>query len=498
MLFARCRLTLPLIATLGILALIVACSDERPAAPPDSARTEPVAASQPQQQAQQTQTEQTAQTTQGGRPQAQDQDAAPAQTSEVEQSAEQAPPPAPDTEPPSGDLAPAPYDPDHAAATVRALSVDLGPRTSASDLELAAAEYLRDRFRDLGYEAELQDFEFAAAEILAPITIDDTIAATALRFERAATAPVEAPLVDVPFIGNPDDFAQVDVRGAIAVVDRGILTFSEKAANAVNAGAVALFIVNTLDEPFVGELTEDSPIPILAVSRSEGDIIRQQIGSTASIAGAGATLQSRNVFARRPGGTCRVVVGGHYDTVPNVPGANDNASGIGVALALAAAWRDAASAHHICWLGFGSEELGLHGSAAYVRQLQASGEIDDLTAMLNLDAIGDGNRPIALVGDTALVVLAQGLAEQIGLSVQPGGLPTFASSDHANFVRAGVPVLFPIARGAILHVPADNFDNFDPDLHRDIGLLAHAALACLLQRADSPIEPTLSCELPDP
>ncbi|MBQ7653149.1 MAG: InlB B-repeat-containing protein [Clostridia bacterium] len=44
--------------------------------------------------------------------------------------------------------------------------------------------------------------------------------------------------------GDVADFAKVDVSGKIAIVNRGSLTFSEKANNAHNAGAIGLMVVN--------------------------------------------------------------------------------------------------------------------------------------------------------------------------------------------------------------------------------------------------------------
>ncbi len=50
-----------------------------------------------------------------------------------------------------------------------------------------------------------------------------------------------------------------------------------------------------------------------------------------------------------------VVIGGHYDTVESSSGANDNASGIGVILALAAAFRERSMP--VQWVAFGREEV---------------------------------------------------------------------------------------------------------------------------------------------
>lgn len=43
----------------------------------------------------------------------------------------------------------------------------------------------------------------------------------------------------VPGVGTVEDFAQVNVQGKIALVQRGEINFTDKAANAEAAGAVA-------------------------------------------------------------------------------------------------------------------------------------------------------------------------------------------------------------------------------------------------------------------
>lgn len=51
---------------------------------------------------------------------------------------------------------------------------------------------------------------------------------------------VTLPYVMVPGLGAPEDYEGLDVAGKIAVVQRGVLGFSEKANYAAAAGAVGL------------------------------------------------------------------------------------------------------------------------------------------------------------------------------------------------------------------------------------------------------------------
>lgn len=110
--------------------------------------------------------------------------------------------------------------------------------------------------------------------------------------------------------------------------------------------------------------------------------------------GAYAGESAHNLIAEVPGtggADERVVVGAHYDTVPGSPGANDNASGVAVLLALAAWARDNPQPRTLRFIAFANEEQPFHqtsdmGSEAYARDAAESGEA--ITAMMALDGLG--------------------------------------------------------------------------------------------------------------
>ena len=388
------------------------------------------------------------------------------------------------------------FDIEIALAHLEHLAGVLGPRASGTEQERAAAQYLAAVFLDLGYETEIQDFAFTSLQTVSRIDTADGQSMLAFRFPGSADIAVTAELVDVPGSGETADFTSVDVRGKVAIVDRGLIEFRVKAVNAEAAGAVALIIVNRQQmQSLGGTLGGDiSEIPVLHVQKEWGDELRRRVDTTVSIPEAQQTSGvSQNVIARAPGSRCRVVVGGHYDTVPGVDGANDNASGTALTLAFAETWSDHPGVADICFIGFGAEELGLHGSAAYVRQLDQRGELADVTAMLNLDAIGDGRAPYHIIASPEVRKLGNAVAAALQINAAAGGLPALLGSDHANFARARIPVVFAFPPGGILHTPSDNLDNFDRELFTDIAALNHGILACLLERAGSAISPSIPC-----
>lgn len=86
-----------------------------------------------------------------------------------------------------------------------------------------------------------------------------------------------------------------------------------------------------------------------------------------------------------------IVIGAHYDSAPGTPGANDNASGVAVALALA---NRLAGDHHRCGLRFAffaNEEPHFFqnpgmGSLTHARASRRRG--DPIRAMLSLESLG--------------------------------------------------------------------------------------------------------------
>jgi lactocepin len=75
--------------------------------------------------------------------------------------------------------------------------------------------------------------------------------------------------------GKTEDFKGKDLQGKIALVQRGEITFSEKAKNAKKAGAVAVFIYNNTDGLLNMALT-DKQYPTLGLTQKDGEQLATQ------------------------------------------------------------------------------------------------------------------------------------------------------------------------------------------------------------------------------
>jgi aminopeptidase YwaD len=161
--------------------------------------------------------------------------------------------------------------------------------------------------------------------------------------------------------------------------------------------------------------------------------------------GAGDSV---NVIAHRgdvrPGAPW-LAIGAHLDTVPQSPGAEDNASGIGVLLTVARAvtWRR--TRLPVVLIAFGAEEPRgptdddhHYGSRAYVARLTPA-QRRSLRGMVSMDRVGVGSAVVigsAEDGDP--------LRDELAAAAERAGAPYVVesgqrSSDHWSFVRDGLP-----------------------------------------------------------
>lgn len=324
--------------------------------------------------------------------------------------------------------------------------IGFGPRVAGSPAAEQASTYLQNEYRKAGYETQIQAFTYRKFEDLGSnLTIDQqSLAGRALGGSIAAT--VTAPLVVVPNEGREEDYRDIDVKGAIAIVRRGKVRFLEKARQAAAAGAVGVVIVNSEPGQLLGVLAGEVEIPVMSVARDRGQALIEQVQRSPITAQLRVdtryrTITGRNVIARLPGVIQpRLILGAHFDSVVGSPGANDNASGTAVILNLARQVARTPVGKDVWFVAFDGEEDGLHGSRAFVEQTEPTFR-QQLQGMLNFDMVGVAvSDKLLLGGSESLTKLANTLANA-SETVEISG-KAMAGSDHESFADVGVPVLF--------------------------------------------------------
>ena len=144
------------------------------------------------------------------------------------------------------------------------------------------------------------------------------------------------------------------------------------------------------------------------------------------------------MIAQKPGaGDAGVVLGGHFDSVPGLSGANDNASGTAVLLAIAELLADVDLSYALRVVSFGSEELGLLESRFYVQEL-GSRELENTRLLLNFDALSTGSG-VAIFGDGVFTDFINEKGSEVGADVRVSRGMRGGTSDFAVLREAGVP-----------------------------------------------------------
>ncbi len=364
---------------------------------------------------------------------------------------------------------PAEHDGQRALAILQELAKE--PRVSGSAAEARAAEFIADRFRSYGYTTEIMGFEFDGDRFrVGEVTVGGTTVAS-LTLAGSSGGNVEAEAV---YVGLADEagVAGQALKGRVAVADRGTLNFIDKYQNVKNAGASGLIIVNNKPGPFSGNLTTSADIPVVALSQEDGSAVLEAAKSGATVRidsppTVGPT-KALNVIARvSADSSCTVLVGGHFDSVPGAPGANDNASGAANVIELARAMAADGLDEGLCFATFGAEESGLYGSKALAARLSEEGSLPKF--MLNLDVTGIGD-DVEVIGNGEPAEDALQAAKGLDIPAVSAQLPPNSGSDHQSFIDAGVPTVF-LTSGdfATIHSPQDVAQDISETMLDQIG-----------------------------
>ena len=184
-----------------------------------------------------------------------------------------------------------------------------------------------------------------------------------------------------------------------------------------------------------------------------------------------------------------IVLGAHYDTVPNCPGADDNASGIALVMAVALSMKGKVNrSRNFIFVLFDQEEIGLIGSNAFAQKL-----INDdfnIHSMHNFDTLGwdgDGDRAVELgYPYSGAVELYRAAADSTGLDI-PIQPTDDLLGDHRPFIEKGLRAVGIFEewvngdRTPYIHQPTDTYETVDFDYLLSTTLLAIEAMKLLIK-----------------
>ncbi len=325
---------------------------------------------------------------------------------------------------------------------------------------------------------------------------------------------------------NYDDYAGMDVRGKILLMEREVpvsmrdsATFVSwvpysfhqyKLKNAVSHGAAGMLYNygplanpnNAWDPHFIYSHVGDRVVQDLfaGTGRSyESTIasIREKRKPASFPTGKTVTITNHtehfpegtgyNILGYLPGEDENlrhevIIIGAHLDHLgmcyDMMPGANDNASGVAVMLEVARALSDTSvhTGRSILFLAFGSEEQALLGSQHYLEHPYFP--LEQTRCLVNLDGVGAGTKISATAGKNYPVlwnyfvkVNQTYLHQEVSANYFPNlGRPRL---DAARFMWAGIPAVSFSAYGtpSSYHLPSDDLSTITPEIMEDLAQL---------------------------
>jgi aminopeptidase YwaD len=343
-----------------------------------------------------------------------------------------------------------------------------------------------------------------------------------------------------------DDYAGLDVKGKIVVMVAGIpgndphsplieaSDLRRKAITARDRGASAIIVMPQQDSDSIAlhgeQASADAGLPVLLARRGVVDpwlrsgprpttvdaALRD--GGTAVATGVSVNITTDVVKVRKTSANIAgllegsdpalkdevVVIGAHMDhlgmggpgSLSSDPkpaihhGADDNASGTAAVLALAEYFSSPANRpkRSILFICFSGEELGLLGSAHYVKKPLVP--LDRTAAMINMDMIGRMQNNKLIVSGTKTSPAWEGLLDELNRPEKFSLFRNdegFGASDQQSFYLAGVPVLFFFTGvHADYHKPSDTADKINAE---DEARIVEFVAACAQRIANSAERP---------
>ena len=355
---------------------------------------------------------------------------------------------------------------------------------SGTPEELRAAEYLKARCEALGVPARLESFPVPMAEMEEAHVWADGKEIPCRGFFNCGSGEVEGELYYMP---GQDKVSVAGAKDKIVLMDsQGIGYFLYQ--DLVKAGAKAiLFQYGNLHYPnrdiderdLRAHVVGEAPKLLCAMLHCESAValVKNKVQRVKiAIRQREWEGESHNVIAELPGERDEwITLSAHYDSTALSHGSYDNMTGCVGLLGVLEALRGKKLRYGLRFVFCGSEEGGLLGSKAYVRDHEE--ELEKIALNINLDMIG------TIMGKfIAKVSAEEKLAHYLSYMGAELGFPVSASvgvysSDSTPFADKGVPAVS-LARLASTNVAPIHCRYDRPDvlsmeqLQKDIAFIA--------------------------
>ena len=322
--------------------------------------------------------------------------------------------------------------------TIRLLTDTIGPRPAGSSAERQAMDYLTDKLESIGYRVSRTPIAFAPEAIYTPFFALGALFLIAAGFLLPVT-PIPAfllPLINL-FLPQLSRWA-IQKRKKIGVSENLFAVIPERQKKN------RLILCAHVDSGKMSGIGKPVWIKLYHQFLFYGQRIAIFLSLLAIASMLGVTLPEGLFLGIK---VLVLVLGGLWFSLDLVdqfgargeyaPGANDNASGVGVALQMAqVAAQKLPMNYEVAFLFTGAEETGLHGAQ------QAAADLDPLhDVILNLDMVGTGSQLYFVSAEGTLSMLrTDKRLNQVILKAERNARPawyTVRSGDFAAFLRQG-------------------------------------------------------------
>lgn len=343
---------------------------------------------------------------------------------------------------------------------------DYGTRFAGTEGEKLARDFIVTKLKDYQLEPKTEPFEhlgwkrgYARLEILEPFEME-------LHPISLAGGPSTGPegiTSEIISVGNgtPAEFDKVkDKIRDNTVLSTSLAPRSEcipprqchrrtKYGRSIKFGAKAFIFMNSQVGmlPQTGSLKQNKmgEIPAVTVPFEEGELLKRyhstgKLKIRLTVENESFPNRTSNIVAELPGKRDDevILIGGHYDSHDNSPGAQDNGTGVTTLLELSKILASSGVEFEktIRFVFFGVEELACVGSSFYV--LNHKDELDKIKLMINVDSPGaKGGKTFDVGGfkDVGEFILAASEDMEYPMKLPN---PAFGG-DQISFIIRGVP-----------------------------------------------------------
>lgn len=354
---------------------------------------------------------------------------------------------------------------------------------SGTKEEMKVAEFLKSQCEELGVSAHIEGFRVAMGDIESVHLFADGQEIPCKALSCCGSGVVEGELYYMPSI---DPVSLAGAKDKIVLLDQGVGFFTYH--DLMEAGVKGLIFQygnvhypnedidqRDLREAAVGE--ERKVLCAMVNSRQAIQLVKNKVKQIRlEISQREYDGESHNVIAELPGKRDEyIVLSAHYDSTSLSHGAYDNMSGCAGLLGVMEQLKDKELNYGLRFVFCGSEERGLLGSKAYVRDHEE--ELGKMAMNINLDMIGTymGKFIACVSAEEKLSHYISYMAAEVGFPVE--SKTGVYSSDSTPFADKNVPAVSfaRIASGNVapIHCRYDLMDVMSMEqLQKDIDFLA--------------------------